>query len=137
LIAAGTSRAGAPSAQPPPLAADRLSGNTLSAVVYVRPDAPTAAGNGLSRFVLQAYLRAGGSASIRVWSAARNTYTAPMERSWTLSGSRLCLGAPPPGPAGVCADIHIWGPRIAGFGTNPYVMLDGDLTPGNAILATR
>lgn len=136
-LGAGAPPAGAGSAQPPPISADLLSGNTLSAVVYVSPGAASSGGTGLSRFVLQAYFRAEGSASVRVWSAARDAYTAPVERRWTLSGSRLCLGAPPPGPVGLCADIHIWGPRIAGVGTAPYVMLDGDLTPGNAILATR
>jgi hypothetical protein len=137
LLGAGAPPAGAGSARPPPVSADLISGNTLSAVVYVGPGAAASGGAGLSRFVLQAYFRAAGSASVRVWSAARDAYTAPVERRWTLSGSRLCLGAPPPGPVRLCADIHIWGPRIAGVGTAPYVMLDGDLTPGNALLATR
>lgn len=129
--------AGTGLAQAPPVAADLLSGNTLSAVVHIRRGGAVSGGTGLSRLVLQAYLRPGGSASVRVWSAARDGYTAPVERRWTLAGSRLCLGAPPPGPAELCAEIHIWGPRIAGLGTDPYVMLDGDLRPGNTIPATR
>jgi hypothetical protein len=37
----------------------------------------------------------------------------------------------------LCAKVHIWGPRIAGIGTQPYAMLDGDIRPGNAITGAR
>jgi hypothetical protein len=114
-----------------------LPGNTLSAVTWVPRSAATPGGGALSRFLLQAYLRQDGSASIRVWDGIRNTYTKPVERYWTLSGSKLCLDVPPPGPGGICADVHSWGPRIAGFGTAPYVMLDGDLKRGNALIGAR
>ena len=114
-----------------------LAGNTLSAVTWVPHSAATPGGGALSRFVLQAYLRQDGTALIRVWDAVRNAYTKPAERYWTLSGSRLCLDLPPPGPGGICADVHSWGPRIAGFGTAPYVMLDGDLKRGNALTGAR
>ena len=114
-----------------------LAGNTLSAVTWVPRSATTAGGGALSRFMLQAYLRQDGSALIRVWDAARNAYTKPAERYWTLFGSKLCLDVPPPGPGGICADVHSWGPRIAGFGTAPYVMLDGDLKRGNALVGAR
>ena len=111
-----------------------LAGNTLSAVTWV-PRSNAAGGGALRRFVLQAYLRPDGTALVRVWDAPRNSYTRPEERRWGLSGSRLCLDLPvPPGPERICAEIHEWGPRIAGVGTLPYVMLDGDLKPGNAIL---
>jgi hypothetical protein len=33
----------------------------------------------------------------------------------------------------MCAVVHVWGPRIAGIGTQPYAMLDGDLQPGNVV----
>jgi hypothetical protein len=114
-----------------------LAGNTLSAVTWVPRSAATPGGGALSRFMLQAYLRQDGSAMIRVWDAVRNAYTKPVERYWTLSGSKLCLDLPPPGPGGICADVHSWGPRIAGFGTAPYVMLDGDLKRGNALVGAR
>ena len=52
---------------------------------------------------------------------------------WSLSGSTFCLELPMGGTQPVCADIHIWGPRIAGVGAKPYAMLDGDLQPGNAL----
>ncbi len=120
-----------------PTAADHLAGNTLSAVTWV-PRPPTVSGGGaLSRFMLQAYFRQDGSALIRIWDAAHNGYTRPVERSWTLSGSRLCLDVPNPGPGRICAEVHRWGQRIAGIGTAPYVMLDGDLKPGNSLLGSR
>jgi hypothetical protein len=87
--------------------------------------------------MLQAYLREDGSALIRIWDAAHNGYTRPVERSWKLSGSRLCLDVPNPGPGRICPEIHSWGQRIAGIGTAPYVMLDGDLKPGNSLLGSR
>jgi hypothetical protein len=57
----------------------------------------------------------------------------PAEQRWSLSGSTFCVEVPLAGPQPICADIHIWGPRIAGTGVKPYAMLDGDLQPGNAI----
>jgi hypothetical protein len=114
-----------------------LAGNTLSAVTWVPRSAAASGGGALSRFTLQAYLRPDGSALIRVWDATRNAYTTPAQRYWTLSDSTLCLDLPTPGPGRICANVHIWGPRIAGFGTAPYVMLDGDLKPGNALVAAR
>jgi hypothetical protein len=114
-----------------------LAGNTLSAVTWVPRPAATPGGGALSRFMLQAYLRQDGRALIRIWDAARNTYTQPVERNWTLFGSRLCLDLPAPGPSRVCAEVHRWGPRIAGVGAAPYVMLDGDLKPGNTLFGTR
>jgi hypothetical protein len=120
-----------------PTLADLLTGNTLSAVAWV-PHPAAASGRGaLSRFMLQAYLQHNGSALMRVWDSTRNAYTRPLERNWTLSGSRLCLDLPNPGFGWICAEIHKWGPRIAGIGSAPYVMLDGDLKPGNAILGTH
>ncbi len=121
----------------PPTAADVLAGNTLSVVTWVPRPATAPGGGGLSRFMLQAYLRQDGSALIRVWDTARNAYSRPVERNWSLSGSRLCLDVPNPGPGRICAEVHSWGQRIAGIGTAPYVMLDGDLKPGNALLGTR
>jgi len=114
-----------------------LAGNTLSAVAWVPRAAGASGGGNLSRLMLQAYLRPDWSALIRVWDAARNAYTQPAERKWTLAGNRLCPDLPSPGPFRICADIHTWGPRIAGIGTAPYVMLDGDLKPGNVMLGNR
>lgn len=130
LLTAGTA-AGADSGPP------TLAGNTLSAVTWVPRSAATPGGGALRRFMLQAYLRQDGSALIRVWDPARNAYTRPVERNWTLSGSRLCLDLPAPGPGRVCAEVHSWGPRIAGVGTAPYAMLDGDLKPGNTLFGRR
>ena len=121
----------------PQMLADLLAGKTLSAVTWVPRPAAASGGGALSRFMLQAYLRQDGSALIRIWDPARNAYTRPVERNWTLSGSRLCLDLPNPGPGRICAEVHSWGPRLAGIGTAPYVMLDGDLKPGNALLGTR
>ena len=135
LVIAGTD---AKAANRPPTLADLLAGKTLSAVTWVpRAAAASSWGGALSRFMLQAYLRQDGSALIRVWDPARGAYTRPAERNWTLSGSRLCLDLPDPGPGRICAEVHSWGPRITGIGTAPYVMLDGDLKPGNAVLGTR
>jgi hypothetical protein len=121
---------------PAPLAS-QLVGNTLSAVAYV-PHAPGLPGGGqLSRIMLQAYLRADGRALVRAWDPTRDAYTAPAERRWSLLGSKFCIDLPIGPPSPVCADIHIWGPRIAGVGVQPYAMLDGDLQPGNALGAVR
>jgi len=116
---------------------DILAGNTLSAVIWVPRSAAASGGGALNRFMFQAYLRQDGTASVRVWDAAHNAYTTVSERNWTGSGNRLCLDLPNPAPARICAEVHSWGPRIAGVGTAPYVMLDGDLRPGNAIRGGR
>jgi hypothetical protein len=112
--------------------ADRLAGATLSAVAYVAREAGMPGGGELARIMLQAYLRPGGQALVRAWDPARNTYTATVERDWSLDGAKFCLGLPA-APRQLCADIHVWGPRIAGIGIRPYAMLDGDLQPGNAL----
>jgi hypothetical protein len=116
---------------PPPLAT-QLAGKTLSAVAYV-PRSSGASG-GLQRIVLQAYLTADGRALLRQWIGSRNSYTALVQTHWSLSENRLCIDLP---TGQLCAKVHIWGPRIAGVGTQPYAMLDGDLQPGNAIAKAR
>lgn len=122
-------------AAPPPSLEAGLAGFTLSAVTYVPRQPGQAAPADLSRVMFQAYLGNGGRALVRVWDVARDAYTLPAATSWTLTGSKLCLEVPQPGPGPICADIHIWGPRIAGIGIDPYVMLDGDLQRGNALRA--
>jgi hypothetical protein len=119
----------AANAPPGPTAAE-LAGNTLSAVVFV--DRPQGVPSELGRYMFQAYLGIGGGAVVRVWNPARNAYGAAVATGWSLSGNTLCVDLHA-GPGRVCADVHVWGPRIAGIGTRPYVMLDGDLQPGNAI----
>jgi hypothetical protein len=123
-------------ASEPPKLGDLLAGNTLSAVIYVQRSLLASGAGVLNRFVLQAYLRRDGSALVRVWDAAHNSYSRPVERKWDLSGNALCLDVAGPGPGKICANVHVWGPRIAGIGTTPYVLLDGDLKPGNAVFGT-
>lgn len=120
-------------AAPPLNLAARLAGNTMSVVAFLprRPGAP--GGGELSRLVVQAYFGPDGRALVRVWDPWHDAYTVPAERRWTLTGSTLCLDVPAPGNGPMCADIHVWGPRIAGIGTQPYAMIDGDLKPGNVI----
>jgi hypothetical protein len=127
-------------ADPVPLST-LLIGNTLSAVTFV-PRPPGAPGGGeLSRIMLQAYLRGDGSALVRVWDGLRDAYTPPTDLPWALTGSTLCLDLPKVPhsafPPSICADIHVWGPRIAGIGVKPYAMIDGDLQPGNLVARTR
>jgi hypothetical protein len=120
-------------AEAPAVSAGRLAGNTLSAVAFV-PRAPGMPGGGeLSRIMLQAYLAPDGRAMVRAWDTSRAAYTAAAERRWSLTGSTFCLDVPLAGPRPICADIHIWGPRVAGVGAKPYAMLDGDLQPGNTM----
>src|SRR4051812_7625340 len=129
-------------AAPGPLAgptlAARLAGHTMSVVAFVprRPGAP--GGGQLTRLLVQAYFSPGGRALVRVWDPGGNVYTVPGERPWTLTGSTLCLDVPAPGNGLMCADMHVWGARIAGVGVQPsYAMLDGDLKPGNVIGGRR
>jgi hypothetical protein len=122
---------------PVPNLAARLAGNTLSVVAFV-PHRPGAPGGGeLTRLMLQAYLGPGGRAVVRVWDPWHDAYTLPADRPWSLSGTKLCLDVPAPGNGPLCADVHVWGPRIAGIGTQPYAMIDGDLKPGNIIGGRR
>jgi len=124
-------------AEPAPPLAARLAGHTLSAFAYVPPPPGAHAGN-LARIMLQAYLGPGGRALVRSWDEARDAYTPVVERPWSLEGSNtLCVGMPGNAPSRVCADVHVWGPRIAGMGVQPYVQLDGDLKPGNMIGGRR
>jgi hypothetical protein len=124
-------------APPLPNLAARLAGNTMSVVAFLprRPGAP--GGGELTRLLVQAYLGSDGRALVRVWDPWHGAYTVPAERRWTLVGNTLCLDVPAPGNGPMCADIHVWGPRIAGIGTRPYAMLDGDLKPGNVISGRR
>lgn len=108
-----------------------LAGHTLNAFAYVSAPPGTHQG-GLARLMLQAYLAPGGRALVRVWDERRDAYSPVAERSWTLQGSTLCVGLPGEPPR-LCADVHVWGPRIAGMGIAPYVQLDGDLQPGDAL----
>lgn len=136
LLAALGSHAAA--ADDTPSLAERLAGNTISAVTFV-PRADAAAGGGsLLRLMFQAYLRPDGSAQLRVWDPVRNAYAAIEERRWSASGSTLCIGVPRIGlDRGLCAEVHIWGPRIAGTGATGFAILDGDIKPGNGLLAAR
>jgi hypothetical protein len=118
--------------------ADALTGNTLSAVLFL-PHA-AAGGGSLDRVVFQAYLRADGSALMRRWQPAQNAYSALAERRWSVSGNLLCLDFPPNERVPrTCVEIHVWGPRIAGNSTGPgqFALLDGDIEPGNAIAAAH
>jgi hypothetical protein len=141
-IAAGTSPAmlpgtspGTPAAGVPQVLPSQLAGKTLSAVAYVPHSAGAPGGGELRRIMLQAYLATDGSAVVRQWLPARDSYSAPAQTAWSLTANRLCIdlaaGDGATGP--LCAEVHIWGPRIAGIGTQPYAMLDGDLQPGNVI----
>jgi hypothetical protein len=122
---------------PPPVSINQLTGNTLSAVAFV-PRPPGMPGGGeLARVMLQAYLGPGGQALVRAWDPSRDSYSVPTGGHWSLNGSTFCVDLPIRGAHPVCADIHIWGPRIAGIGAKPYAMLDGDLQPGNALGASR
>ena len=114
--------------------ATQLVGRTLSAVVYAAASPGPVSGHALRRIVLQAYLEPGGRAVLRQWVSARDSYTAPAQGHWSLSEDRLCIDLAA-GP--ICAKVHVWGPRIAGIGVQPYAMLDGDLRPGNAVTGTR
>ena len=122
---------------PPPVLATRLIGNTLSIVAFIprRPGGP--GGGELTRLMLQAYFRPDGRALVRVWDPWHDRYTVPAERPWSLTGNTLCLDVPAPGNGQMCADVHMWGPRIAGVGARPYAMIDGDLKPGNVISSSR
>ena len=140
LVALLPLSAGAPAcaADSAPSLAAQLGGNTLSAVAYV-PRPPGAGGGGLQRIVLQAYLASDGRTVLRQWLGSRNSYSTPVQTRWSLSESRLCIDLPPLAlPGGpLCAKVHVWGPRIAGIGTQPYAMLDGDIRPGNVITGAR
>lgn len=117
----------------PPVA---VAGHTLNAVVYVMPP-PGTHGSHLDRLMVQAYLGPGGRALVRVWDALRGAYTPPAERGWSLERSMLCVGLTGNAPTRICADVHLWGPRIAGAAVNPYVQINGDLQPGNTIGGRR
>jgi len=110
--------------------ATQLEGKTLSAVVYASDAPGPVTGRSLHRIMLQAYLEPDGRALFREWVSARDRYSAPAPARWSLAGDRLCLALP---GGALCAAVHVWGPRIAGIGIQPYAMLDGDLQPGNAI----
>lgn len=120
-----------------PASAGLLAGRTLSAVIYVRRPPSMPGYSELARFMFQAYLSAEGGAFVRVWDTAADAYTRPQWRRWSMAGSRFCVGLPAPAPPRICADLHVWGPRIAGIGVKPYAMLDGDIEPGNTLVATR
>ena len=112
-----------------------LAGHTLNAVAYVSAP-PGSHQGGLARLMLQAYLAPGGRALVRIWDEGRDAYTPVAERGWSLEGSTLCVGLPGE-PSRVCADVHVWGARIAGMSIKPYVQLNGDLLPGDALGVRR
>jgi len=132
LVAMPVASAGAAGAAPD--LAGRLAGNTLSAVAFAARDASRGGGE-LDRLMFQAYLQPDGNALIRLWDTRLAAYAPAAWRRWSLSGSVLCLELPRVAPPRICADVHVWGPRIAGVGAAPYAMIDGDLKPGNTIAA--
>lgn len=123
--------------EPTQLDPGQLAGNTLSAVAFVprQPGQPWA--GQLERMMLQAYLAPDGSTLVRRWLADRNSYSVPERTNWSLTAdNKLCIGVPAQSGNGnhpLCAKVHVWWPRIAGVGTQPYAMLDGDLQRGNLI----
>ena len=123
-----------------PSLATALGDNTLAAVMFL-PHAAPAGGGSLTRVVFQAYLRANGSALIRRWDAPHDAYTTPAEAHWSVTGSTLCMNFPGllATPGDICIEVHVWGPRIAGntAGTGPFALLDGNIEPGNSLVATR
>ena len=135
VLVLALSRLGPPAAADPvPSLAAQLGGKTLSAVVYVPRTAGAPGGGSLQRIVLQAYLAVDGRTVVRQWVPERNSYSTPQRTTWRLNDKTLCIDLP---SAPLCAEVHIWGPRIAGIGQQPYAMLDGDLQPGNAITGRR
>jgi len=115
----------------------RLPGNTVSAILFLPHEG--AAGEVLDRVMFQAYLRTDGSALMRRWDGAHDAYTAPADGHWRVTGDTLCLAFPDmPGPE-ICIETHVWGPRIAGNTAGPgrFALLDGNIEPGNSLVATR
>ena len=123
---------------PVPTLADLLTGNTVSAVLFVPHEAPKGGGS-LNRIMFQAFLQPGGTALIRRWDPAHDAYTPTARRRWSVSGANLCLDFPDMGESPLCIEIHAWGPRIAGntTGTGRFAMLDGDIAPGNTLVAAN
>jgi len=128
-LTAGTAHA----TESPAVTATQLVGKTLSAVAFIQRSPGMPGAGELARIMMQAYLGPDGRALVRSWDVQHDAYTVPAERRWSLNGSTFCVDVPLAGSRPVCADIHVWGPRIAGVGTRPYAMLDGDLQPGNII----
>jgi hypothetical protein len=120
----------------PSLEAD-LANNTLAADMFLPHER---GGNSLERVMFQAYLRADHTALVRRWDAQHNVYTAPAASHWHVDGSNLCMNFPGLDDAGdICIEVHVWGPRIAGntAGSGPFALLDGNIEPGNSLIATR
>jgi len=114
----------------------QLAGSTLSAVAFVPPEPGHPWAGQLQRMMLQAYLAPDGSTVVRRWLPDRNSYSVPERTNWSLSDNKLCIGVPTQsgkGDRSLCALVHVWWPKIAGVGTKPYAMLDGDLQRGNVI----
>ena len=122
-----------------PSLASLLENNTLAADMFL-PHAAPKGGGSLTRVMFQAYLRTDGTALIRRWDAPHDAYTSPAEAHWSVTGSTLCMNFPGLGePGDICIEVHVWGPRIAGntAGTGPFALLDGNIEPGNSLVAAR
>jgi hypothetical protein len=122
-----------------PSLATVLGDNTLAADMFL-PHAAPGGGGSLTRVMFQAYLRTNGTALIRRWDAPHDAYTTPAEAHWSVTGSTLCMNFPGLATTGdICIEVHVWGPRIAGntAGTGPFALLDGNVEPGNSLIAAR
>jgi len=115
----------------------RLPGNTVSAVLFLPSEGPN--GETLDRVMFQAYLRPDGSALMRRWDGAHDAYTAPANGRWRVTGDILCLAFPDLAGPEICVETHVWGPRIAGNTAGPgrFALLDGNIEPGNSLVAQR
>ncbi len=115
----------------------RLPGNTVSAVLFLPHEGST--GEALDRVMFQAYLRPDGSALMRRWDGGHDAYTAPADGRWSISGDTLCLSFPDFAGPEICVETHVWGPRIAGNTAGPgrFALLDGNIEPGNSLVAQR
>jgi hypothetical protein len=132
-IAFGTAHA----QQTAPSLESQLADNTLAADMFLPHERGA---NSLERVMFQAYLRADHTALIRRWDAQHDSYTTPAEAHWSVNGSNLCMNFPGLDEAGnICIEVHVWGPRIAGntSGSGPFVLLDGNIEPGNSLVAAR
>ena len=114
----------------------RLAGNTVNGVLFAPRGTLPRGGGELERLVFQAFLRPDGTALVREWDTRHDAYAATVAGHWRVEADTLCLDLPQPGVVGAtCIEVHVWGPRIAGNGTGRFVMLDGDIAPGNALTA--
>jgi hypothetical protein len=115
-----------------------LAGKTISFLANISYDVPVVRewGKGASSIgslLAIVLLRDDGAARIKRWNSLAGVYDPVDAGTWSIEDKVLCLMGPWPTlhRDRFCMDIRVYGPIMAGHGTNVSALIKGDIRAGN------